>query len=320
MDIMNPTDHLVLGHMPLVGISYQSREKDEEYRRRFAEANEMKSVIESAIKMGIRRFAAASPSSSPLSPLHLRVLKRMVDEGHDVELIPCVGIPIKIGDRSIDAFRRWATYLALEGKLYPEVKQRILDDPILNFREGWRRRLPASKPYGKEAFKRLTLDWRQMEDDLEHFVELPVSHMEPGSETDFLTIAGRFDLIGEILDRIKDHGYRGALLGVHHAGVTIPKIDEELQGFNGYVTPLNPLGVMMFPTKASAEKAVRSTKKAVYAIKPLAGGRVEPRRAFTYVFDFDVEGCMVGAASVAEVEEDFKVAIEILENLNRETR
>ncbi len=69
---------------------------------------------------------------------------------------------------------------------------------------------------------------------------------------------------------------------------------------------------MMFPTKASAESAVRGTEKPVYAIKPMAGGRVNPEDAFRYVFGFDVEGCMIGCASVSEVKEDFTAAIQAL--------
>jgi len=312
MGTFNPADHLILGHMPLVGISYQSREKDEKYRTRFSEASSMKRVIDAALSMGVRRFAAAAPGSSPLASLHLQVLRSIVGEGHAIDLIPCVEIPVKLGDKRVDAFRRWATYLTFEGEFYPEAKQRILDDPILNFREGWKDKLPMSKPYDREEFRNLSIDWKQIEDGLEHFNDLPVSYLEPGSETDFLTMARRFDLLGELLDRIKERGYKGVLLGVHHAGVTIPALDEHLSGFDGYVTPLNQMGVMMLPTKASAEKAIEGTDRAVYAIKPLAGGRVKPKRAFTYVFGFDLDGCMVGAASVAEVQEDLNAAVEAL--------
>jgi len=308
----NLTDLLVLGHLPMVGISYQGREKDEEYRARFSRPGEMRRVIDSAVGAGIRKFATSAPGFTSLASIHLEALRQLVDDGRDISLIPCIGVPIKVGDTMVNAFRRWRTYVTAERVLYPGVEERVLNDPILNFREGWKRGLPASRPYDEEDFERLTIDWEQVEEDLEHFVDLPVSHMEPGSETDFLTMAGRFDLIGELVDRIRGHGYRGVLLGVHHAGVTIPRLDEELEGLDGYVTPLNPLGVMMFPTKASAEKAVRSTEKDIFAIKSLAGGRVEPVRAFTYAFSFDIEGCMIGAASVAEVEEDFKTALEVL--------
>ena len=303
-------DLLVLGHLPMVGISYQGGERDEEYRARFSEPGMMRRVIDAAVGLGIRRFAASAPGFTPLASLHLEALGQAVDEGHDVSLIPCIGVPVKVGGAMVDAFRRWRTYTAAERELHPGVERRVLSDPILNFREGWRRRLPESRPYNEGDFRKLAIDWARVEEDLEHFVDLPVSHMEPGSETDFLALAGRFDLLGELVDRIGERGFRGVLLGVHHAGVTIPRLDEELDGVDGYMTPLNPLGVMMFPTKASAEAAVRSTDRAVYAIKILAGGRVEPARAFAHAFSFDIQGCAFGAASVAEVEEDLKAASE----------
>jgi hypothetical protein len=302
-------DRLILGHMPLVGISYQSLERDREYRERFSDPGAMRGVVDAALEMGVRRFAAASPGSSPLAPLHLQVLKDAADEGRDIELIPCVGVPVRLGSKEVNAFRRWATYLAVEEPIHPEVRRLFLEDPVLNFRPGWRSGLPASRPYRDDDFQRLEIDWMRVESDLDSLMDLPVSHIEPGSETDFLAMAGRFDLLGELVDRIGERGFRDVLFGVHHAGETIPRLDEGLDGFSGYVTPLNSLGVMMFPTKASAERAVRGTGRDIYAIKPLAGGRVEPEEAFRYVFGFGVEGCMIGCASVSEVEEDFKAAL-----------
>lgn len=315
MDAAKATDLLILGHMPMIGVSYQSRERDREYQERFRDPGAMKSVIDAAIRMGVTRFAAASRDSSPLAPTHLQVLKNTADEGRGISVIPCIGIPIRLRGSGIDAFRRWATYLALEERRYPEVRRLVLHDPVLNFREGWRHRLPVSKPYSEEDFQMLAIDWGKIDDGLEDFVDLPVSHVEPGSETDFLAMAGRLDLLGELIDRIRERGYGRVLFGVHHAGVTIPRLDEGLDGFDGYLTPLNPLGVMMLPTRASAEEAVRNTQRAVYAIKPLAGGRVSPEAAFQYVFGFHVGGCMVGCASVSEVEEDFEAAIEAARTL-----
>ncbi len=298
--------------MPLVGVSYQSVERDREFRERFRDPRAMRQVVDAALGMGVRRFAAASPGSSPLAALHLQVLKNAADEDHDIEIIPCVGVPLRLGGKEVDAFRRWATYLAVEEPAHLEVRRLFLEDPVLNFRPGWRSGLPASRPYSDDDFQRLEIDWEKIEAELDYLVDLPVSHIEPGSETDFLAIAGRLDLLGELIDRIGERGFRGVLLGVHHAGETISRLDEGLDGFSGYVTPLNPLGVMMFPTKDSAESAIRETKKTVYAIKPLAGGRAGPEGAFRYVFGFGVEGCMIGCASVSEVEEDFKAALEAL--------
>ena len=318
METMNlKPNKLILGHMPFIGVSYQSAKKDEEYHKRFSKISATRNVVEVAIKMGIHRFAGATPRSSPLSPIHLQVLGLMIAEGHDIELLPCIEIPIKLGGIAINTFRRWATYVSFEGQLYPEVRQRMINDPILNFREDWKHRLSASKPYKDDDFRKLTVEWGEIDENLQFFAELPVSYIEFGSETDFFAMTGRFDLLGELVDTAKNHGFKNVLFGVHHAGMTIPLLKDKLEGFHGYVTPLNPLGVMMFPTKLSAERAVKSVEKAVYAIKPLAGGRVSPKRAFTYVFNFQVEGCMFGVGSVAELKEDIKAAIEVLKGINR---
>ncbi|MGD8505444.1 MAG: hypothetical protein PVF15_02120 [Candidatus Bathyarchaeota archaeon] len=317
MEAMDLATRLILGHLPFVGVSYESEKKDEEYRKRFSKMSTTKSVVEAAVKTGVRRFAAATPHSSSLASLHLEVLQLMIDEGHDIELLPCIEIPIKLGSSKVDPIRRWATYANLEGRVHSEVKQRMVDDPILNFREDWKRRLPASKPYEKEDFKKIIVDWNLIGEDLEFFADLPISCIEFGSETDFLAMTDRFDLIGELVDRAEGYDFKRVLLGVHHGGTTIPLLDNKLDGIHGYVTPINPLGVMMFPTKLSAERSVRKTEKAVYAIKPLAGGRASPKRAFTYVFDFDVESCMIGVASVTELKEDIKAAIDILEDVTQ---
>jgi len=285
---------MILGHMPLVGVSYQSEEKDREYSERFRE---------------VHRFAAATSDMSPLAASHISILKEMSDEGRGVEVLPCVMIPLSLRGGGVDAFRRWATYISYEKRGHDDVEGLILDDPILNFRQGWRQRLPESKPYTDGDLEELEMDWAKIEDSLNEFTELDVRFVEPGSETDFLAMAGRFDLLGELVDRIRGGGFQRVLFGVHHAGVSIPILDEGLEGFEGYVTPLNSRGVMMLPSKSSAERAIRETRKDVYAIKPLAGGRIDPDEAFGYVFGFDVQGCMVGCASTEEVKVDLEAAL-----------
>lgn len=128
-----------------------------------------------------------------------------------------------------------------------------------------------------------------------------------------MAMTDRSDLLGELIDRAKSHGFK-TLLVVHHAGMTIPLLRTRVRSFQGYVTPLNPIDIMMFPTQVSAEKAIVDCQKPVYAIKPLAGGRVSPKRAFNYVFGFNVEAYMIGVGSVQELEEDVKAAREILAN------
>ena len=309
----NLAKRLILGHLPFIGVSYKSKEKDEEYSKLFSGERAVRNVVEAAAEIGIYRFASATPGSSSHSSVHLKILRDMISEGQEIELLPCIEIPIKLGDGEVSAFRRWATYANLERKTHSKVKQRMINDPILNFREGWKAKFSGSQPYAEKDFWKLTVDKALIANYLEYFAGLPINSIELGSETDFLAMTGRLDLLGELIDTVRNHGFKRVLLGVHHAGVTIPLLDEDLCGFQGYVTPLNPLGVMMFPTKISTERAVRRTEKTVYAIKPLAGGRVDPKKAFAYAFSFDVESCMVGVNSISELKEDVKAAIEVLE-------
>jgi hypothetical protein len=110
------------------------------------------------------------------------------------------------------------------------------------------------------------------------------------------------------MDKAKAFSFKKILFGVHHAGMTIPLLKPRLEGYEGFVTPLNPLGVMMFPTRHSAENAVNKTKKSVYAIKSLAGGRVKPRKTFKYLLKHSIKGCMIGVGSIPELKESLKAA------------
>ena len=69
----------------------------------------------------------------------------------------------------------------------------------------------------------------------------------------------------------------------------------------------------MFPTQEMALKAIRSAKKPVIAIKPLAGGRIPPRTAFEFLYkDLRIDVCVIGVASESEVDEDIPLALEKL--------
>ncbi|MFP3950658.1 MAG: hypothetical protein ACLFVP_00715 [Candidatus Bathyarchaeia archaeon] len=307
-------DHLILGHLPLVGISYQGKDRDKMYFDKFSEKREMEKVIKAAYSRGINRFAAATSDSNFLSAQHIQVLREISKE-REIGVIPCISIPLKLHGSEINPYRRWSSYLKLEEECYPNVRERVFNDPILNFRENWKERLTRAQPYKEKDFKKLTVNWSAFEGYLDEFKKLPVKSIEPGSETDLLAATGRFDILGIIIDKIHENGYSDVIFGVHHGGITIPEMDEELGGFKGYLTPLNPDGVMMLPTKASAEDAVRNTNKEVYAIKPFAGGRVKPEDAFQYVFSFDIASCIFGAASIHEVEEDVAAALKALSSV-----
>ncbi|MEM2210567.1 MAG: hypothetical protein QW372_02530 [Nitrososphaerales archaeon] len=102
------------------------------------------------------------------------------------------------------------------------------------------------------------------------------------------------------------------LLGIHHAGISINNLDNSKLNFVGYITPINPLGVMMLPTQDLAIKAIEKT---IIGIKPFVGVRVKPKDAFQYILDnIGIKVCMMGVASMEELDEDISIAQQIIFN------
>jgi len=315
---------IVLGNLPFLGISYQGREKDEEYKDKFSNKHEIKRVMKVAVKHGVRFFSVSSHSFTDLSMLHLEAIGEVEEEEEtEISLIACISIPLQLGGAKVNDYKRWKTHLTYEiEKFGNAVLYRVLNDPILNFRPRWKENLRNIRPYTMSRLQRgLKIDWKKWEDNLNRFSNWKIAWIEPGSETDFLALS-RSDLLGELIDRTRDAGYR-SLLGSHHLGATVPLLEESrIRRFDGYVTPINKLGIMMFPTQREAEKAAveaRRQGKLLIAIKPFAGGRIRPKEALRYVYkEMEADACMMGVASVKEAEEDFKAAREILADKGEE--
>ena len=53
-------EKVIFGNLPLLGISYQGKDKDREYKEKFSEKDEIKKIMKIALKNGIRYFACSS--------------------------------------------------------------------------------------------------------------------------------------------------------------------------------------------------------------------------------------------------------------------
>lgn len=297
----------------MIGVVYLS-EKERGARGYPAPSKElMREVVEAALRSGVTQFAASSSGFNELAPVHLEVLREASGE-EEISLIPCLSVPLRLGGKGLNDYRRWATHLNYESSRFgASVEERYLNDPVLNFRPAWKEGLKGAKGYGlRELEAGLKVDWSSWEALVSEFSDFEVAWIEAGTEVDLLAIS-RIDLLGELIDEVRAAGYR-VLLGTHHAGATIPIVEEEgVGGFDGYVTPINKLGVMMFPTKARAEASVEEAKRRgrlIVCVKPFAGGRIEPREALAYAYK-RADACMLGAATPKEAEENFKLAGEL---------
>jgi len=289
---------LILGNLPFLGESYQGPEKNRSYVQRFSKVETTKELLKKAIaQYSLTTISVMPLSMGPLSRLFFQALKEVSKET-DVEpgLVACFMLPLTTDSRPLDD---------------RSVAEKYLKDPILLCREGWGERFPLElanlRPYGQEEIRDLSYDRDRLEGALRSLEEYKVLLIEPGSETDFLALTGRTDLLQEIIDHARDHLECPVVVGTHHAGSTIPILENSGIDIEGYVTPVNSLGALMLPTKERALEAIRSYRRPIIAIKPLAGGRILPMEAFRFVYH-EADGCMIGVASEEELDADVREA------------
>lgn len=315
---------VILGHLPFIGESYQGSAKNHECVERFSKVENTVAILGRAVQeYGITVLSAAPATEGELARLHLEaVRKTALETGIEIALIPCFRILLTVDGKPLDDYRRWLTYYEVEKRVAgEEILEKYLNDPVLQCREGWKERflraLRHSVPYRAEIEK-ISINREGMRHAIESLKDFNVAFAELGSETDFLVMIGRMDLLGELVDWLQDaFGYR-AVLGSHHAGSTIPTLERSGIKFHGYVTPINKKGVMMFPTQELAARGVRNARKPVIAIKPLAGGRIRPQPALEYVYgDLNADTCMIGVSSKEELDQDFTTALKLLRHLEK---
>ncbi len=315
-----PVPRLILGHLPFIGESYQGPEKNQTYINRFSNMENTIKILSKAVnEYGVTVAAAVPADEGGLAELFLRAVKEIIHRtGIEIALIPCLKIPLMIGEEPIDDYRRWLTYYKNERLLAGDnILKKYLEDPILQCREGWREKfqhaLDHSLPYEKEERGKIRIDYEKLKQAVSSFREFKVLFVELGSETDFLAMTERTDLLSELMDWLRDNFNYPVLLGSHHAGMTIPILEMAEINFAGYITPVNKAGVMMFPTQEIALEAIRGVKKPIIAIKPLAGGRIAPREALKWIIKkTKIAACMIGVGSEIEADEDLSIALEIL--------
>ena len=309
---------VILGHLPFVGESYQGKAKNTEYSRRFSDVKNIVAILTKALEQGVTVVSAPTPDEGEPARRFLEAIEETSqDTGLGSALIACLRIPLLLEGNQIDDYRRWLTYYQIE-RTYgeEEILRRYLSDPVLQAREDWKskllERLRDPRPYSEELTK-IEVDYNKIESALIKLRSMNVLFVELGSETDLLAIGNRLDLLESLVNWLSDKYQYRCLLGSHHAGITIPILETSKINFHGYVTPINKLGVMMFPTQKTCETAIRKTDKPVIAIKPLAGGRIPPKPALEYVYrNVATSSCMIGVGSQDEFAQDTSAALQIL--------
>lgn len=313
---------VVLGQHPYDGVTYTSWERDQQYLRRW---NGPRSMVE-LMKPVVQRFGLTAsrrvPSETKLSEWHLEALRITMEElDTEIALVLGSGVPTNVQPETAEYVYRLS--LRLAERQFPALWR---EDPIVRY--GFERRratkadldkfvrkataLPVAPP---PEWKSVTVDYEKLDALLNQYRDFKVPLYASHAGIEFLVLARRFDELSEVSELVRRR-IGNFFLGTHYAGLIVPMAEEAKVRVDGYLTPINEAGIYMFPNQRLAVQAIRRAKKPVIAIKPLGGGRVEPARAFRYVFhEIGVPVSMVGVGSMEEAEETLGAAQKVFKEL-----
>jgi hypothetical protein len=310
---------LIMGIHPYDGCSYVDRKRDRENLRAFDRAGKVAAVLGYAVKEAGITVAQVDHMIPDLNRLHLQAIwetERLT--GVQIGLVAYILIPIALDGVEITySDRAHATLYAHDERAAGETfRERMRCDEIVRYVLGGSfdglvtpETVP---PFTPDEVARFEIDYAALERNLGFFAGCEILVADPGAEIDLLAMSGRFDLIREYMAFLRAR-FDTVITSVHHAGVTIPLLEAEAIPVDAYLTPVNRLGAMMFPTQEIVLDAIRQSSKPVIAIKPMAGGRYLGHRAFEYAFDeVGVAACMFGMGTLDQVRETTQAAKDVL--------
>ena len=308
---------LIMGIHPYDGVSYQNAERDEKNARTFDRVAKVSDVIRCAVEEAGITTVQVDHMLPVLNRLHLQALwetERVTQT--ELGLVAYILIPVMLdGEMCAYSPRAHATFYAHNERLGGEAfRAHIRTDPIVQYNIGSGKLVTPETvaPYTKEEASRFEIDYGVLEQYLGFFAGCDVLVADPGAEIDLLAMMGRFDLIRDYIGFLRER-FDTVITSVHHAGVTLPLLEQENIPVDGYLTTVNQPGVFMFPSRDHAIDAIRNTKKPVIAIKPMAGGRYLGHQAFDFVFnDVGVCASMFGMGTVDQVRETTRAARGVL--------
>ena len=310
---------LIMGIHPYDGCSYQTRERDAEVLRTFDRTSKLAEVLRFAVEGAGITAVQVDHMAPALNRMHLQaVWEASQDTGIEIGLVAYILIPVMLdGEMVAYSEREHSTFYAHNERVAGEAfAEHFRNDEIVRYvLSGPSKGLATPdrvEPFTPEEMGRLEIDYGMLERHLGFFEGLDILVADAGAEIDLLAMTGRFDLIHEYLELLRGR-FRTVVTSVHHAGITIPLLEENAVPVDGYVTTVNRPGTFMFPTPDRALDAIQSARKPVIAIKPMAGGRCLGRQAFEYVFDeMGVAAAMFGMGTLDQVRETTAAAREVL--------
>ncbi|MBT3346227.1 MAG: hypothetical protein HN712_27430 [Gemmatimonadetes bacterium] len=310
---------LVMGIHPYDGCSYQDPQTDADNLKAFSRVSQVVDVLRVAVEEFGITTAQVDHMIPDLDRLHLQAVletERLTDT--QIGLLPYILVPVTLDGEIVSYSQRaHATFYAHDDRVGGEAfRTKLEGDEILRYTlSGSMKNLVTPDivaPYTEEEAARFTIDYGVLEQYLGFFAGCQILVADPGAEIDLLAMTGRFDLIREYIAFLRGR-YDTVITSIHHAGITIPLLEQEGIDVDAYLTPVNRLGHYMFPTRELALDAIRNSRKPIIAIKPMAGGRDLGARPFDHVFnEVGVASTLYGMGTIEQVRETTAAACQVL--------
>jgi hypothetical protein len=300
---------LIMGIHPFDGYGYVSGERDQQMLAHFSQAERIAEVLGYVAGQGVT-MVQTDHMALHLNRQHLvAVWKAMLLTDIAIGTIPFLVVPLVLDGRPLDQRRMHATFdrRAYE-RFGKEYRDYIAQDPIVGYLTGGHGaeadamvRFETTPPYTQAEIDRIQVDYDTFARYIGFFEGFELLIADSGAEIDLLAPGGRIDLIEEYIAYLRKH-FKAVVASVHHPGITLPALEEHDVSFDGYITPVNKLGVFMLPTPTSSLEAIRRTRRPIIAIKPMGGGRLVKQEAFDYVLgEVGVAASMFGLGRLEEV-------------------
>jgi hypothetical protein len=310
---------LIMGIHPYDGCSYQDKKRDDDNYHKFNRVDKVSEVIRCAVEEGGITAVQVDHMNAELDRLHLQAIWETEKQTNiQIGMVAYILIPVVLdGEMVAYSPRAHATFYAENEKVAGDAfRKHIAEDDIVRYVLGGSFDglvTPESvPPYTREESDRFEIDYGLLERHLGFFEGCDILIADPGAEIDLLAMTGRFDLIRAYLKFLHDR-FDTVITSVHHAGITIPLLEEENIPVDGYLTTVNRPGTFMFPTREMVIDVIRNVNKPVIAIKPMAGGRYLGQKAFEYVFnEVGVQASMFGMGTLEQVRETTTAARQVL--------
>ena len=310
---------LIMGIHPYDGCSYQDEHRDSANLSQFDRAEKVARIIRHAVEREGVTAVQVDHMAPELNRLHLQAVWEASREANtEIGLVAYILIPITLNGEMVSYSQRAHSTFYHHNRVLggPAFEEHIREDEIIHYLLGGSMDGLVSPetvaPYGHDDAAGFEIDYGILERYLGFFEGVEILVADPGAEIDLLAMTGRFDLIQEYISFLRER-FPTVITSVHHAGVTLPLLEAEGIPVDGYLTTVNRPGTFMFPTRDLALEAIRSVKKPVIAIKPMAGGRYLGQKAFEFVYDeVGVAAAMFGMGTLDQVRETAGAAREVL--------